>query len=145
MMACSPWAVRLWLPSPAPVFTALSIPCRQGTARAPVGRADITLRGYCYRIRRREWRRRHDGVAAFCQRIEHVRRKARLDIDFVGLPLMMQARRADRLVDRQMKVDRIHDDLEHRADDAAAAGRAGDEKRLAVLEHDGWSHRGERP
>ncbi len=35
--------------------------------------------------------------------------------------------------------------MQHRGGDPAAARRAGDEKRLAVLEHDGWRHRRQRP
>ena len=39
----------------------------------------------------------------------------------------------------------LTDDLQHRGDDAAAAGRAGDQERLAVLEHDRRRHRRQRP
>src|SRR6516162_6555878 len=57
---------------------------------------------------------------------------------------MMEARLGDRVRDRQLAVDDVDDHLQHCGNDSAAAGRAGDEKRLAVLEHDGGRHRRER-
>ena len=62
----------------------------------------------------------------------------------VGRPLMMDARRRHCLGDRQPTIDHVAHDLQHRGDDAAAAGRAGHQERLAVLEHDGRRHRGQR-
>ena len=56
---------------------------------------------------------------------------------------MVEARLGDRVRDRELAVDDVDDHLQHRGDDAAAAGGAGDEKRLAVLEHDGRRHRRE--
>ncbi len=57
---------------------------------------------------------------------------------------MVHPRRRDRLGDRLLEVDRVHQHLQHRRDDAAAAGRAGDENGRPVLEHDGRRHRGQR-
>ena len=84
-------------------------------------------------------------MAAFCQGIEHVRLNSRLDVDLIGLPLIVDAGRADRLAERHMKVEHVHDHLQHGTDDPAAARRTGDQQRLAVFQDDGRRHRRQRP
>src|SRR6188508_2417348 len=83
---------------------AASIPRRERTARAPVSNTDIAIRRDFNGIRRAVGRCRHDMVAAPCQGLEHLRRKSRLDIDLVGLPLVVKTGSADGLVNRHMKV-----------------------------------------
>src|SRR5262249_53584106 len=98
-----------WTPK-ALEATARSVSGGKQAACAPVGRANITVGSDLDRVRRRlRWRRRH-LVAALDQAFEDLGADARLDIKLVRLPLVMYARRADRLIDRQIEVDHIGDD-----------------------------------
>jgi len=68
-----------------------------------------------------------------------------LDPDFVGQPLMVQPRCRHRRGDIHMVIEHVDDHLQHRRNDAAAAGRTRHQHRLAVLQHDGWRHRRQGP
>src|SRR6188508_792151 len=94
------------------IYAAL-IPRRERTARAPVSSTDIAIRRDFNGIRRAVGRCRHDIMATLCQGLEHFGRKSRLDVDLVRLPLVVKTGSADGLVDRHMKVDCVHDDLQH--------------------------------
>jgi hypothetical protein len=85
------------------------------------------------------------GVAERFELPDRVLGKAGLRRHHVGQPLIVHARRAHRLGDVLVKIDRIEDHLQHDGDDAAAAGRSGDQPRFAVLEHDRRAHGRERP
>ena len=67
------------------------------------------------------------------------------DPHFIRQPLMMQARGCDGGGDVHVVVEHVDDHLQHRGDDAAAAGRARHQHRLAVFQHDGRRHRRQRP
>ena len=84
-------------------------------------------------------------MAELLEAAHRVSRHRLLGHDLVRQPLVMDARRGDRGGDVHAEIDRVEDHLQRRRDDAAAAGRAGDEIRLAGLEHDRRRHRGERP
>lgn len=116
------------------------ISCRQRTSSASVGRANITVHRDSDGIGRGLWWCRHHIVTAPRQRIKDVRRDTRFDGNFIRLPLMMQTRRADCLVDRHLEIDCVHNHLQYRRNNTAAAGGAGDKDRPAVLQHDGRSH-----
>ncbi len=62
-----------------------------------------------------------------------------------GQPLLVEARRVDRLLHGHVVVDDVDDRVQHRGDDPAAARRADDHHRPAVLADDGRAHRAERP
>src|SRR5665213_4627092 len=86
-----------------------SIPSGQCTAGAAVGSADIALRCNLDGIRRSARRARHYIVPARLQGGNLIGRKAGFDRYLVRLPLMMQARRLDRLVDRHVEIDDVDD------------------------------------
>ena len=69
---------------------------------------------------------------------------AAFDAHVIRHPLMVHARRGHRGGDIHLVVDHVDDHLRHRRNDAAAAGCARDQHRLAVLQHDGRRHRRQR-
>ena len=73
------------------------------------------------------------------------RERHRLDEDLVGQPLVMDARRVDRLLHVHAVVDDVEDRLDRDRDDARAAWAADHHEQLAVLRDDGRAHRGQRP
>ncbi len=79
------------------------------------------------------------------ERRQRVVSKAALDPHFIRQPLMVQTGCIDRGGDVHAIIEHIDDHLEHRGDDAAAAGRARHQNRLVVLQHNGRRHRGQRP
>ncbi len=84
-------------------------------------------------------------MTTLLERPRPLRRKCALHQHLVGHPLVMQARRGHRIGDAELAVDHVADHLHHGRDDAAAAGRAGDDVGIAVLEHDGRRHRRQWP
>src|ERR1700730_491096 len=80
-------------------------------------------------------------VAHFGERLDGVGgQTGPLEIDFVGPPLMMKSRRVHRLLRGHAVVYDIHNRLEHRSDDARAAGAAEGENDPAVLLDQGRGH-----
>src|SRR5438105_3762682 len=85
-------------------------------------------------------------VAAFGEFGEHRRGKsASLVKQRVGQPLLVKARRRDRLVRREAEIDDPGQGFEHRGDDARASRAAENEDGPAVLFDDCRGHRGQRP
>src|SRR6476659_10867452 len=66
--------------------TARSVSGGERAARAPVGRANVTVGSDLDRVRRRLRRRRHHLVAALDQAFEDLGADARLDVKLVRLP-----------------------------------------------------------
>ncbi len=67
------------------------------------------------------------------------------EVQFVGLPLMVEARRIDGVLDIHVEVDHVEQYLQHRRDDPRTSWRAENHERLAVAHHDGGRHGRERP
>ena len=89
--------------------------------------------------------RRTELVALAFQDLAGVRRQREvLDVGQVRQPLLVEARHVDGFLRVHAVVDGVDHGLQHGGDDAAAAGRAHHDHRLAVLGDDGRAHRGQR-
>src|SRR5258705_4896564 len=79
--------------------------------------------------------KRSPSVAVYAQRLE---------LDSIRHPLMMEARRIDRLLNVHSEVDYVHDHLQHRVDDRRTAGASDCKPYLAIFQNDCRSHRRKR-
>jgi len=77
------------------------------------------------------------------QQPDRVNGQAPLHAQFIGMQLMMDTHGLARLRRVHAVVDHVGDDLQHRRDDARAAGRAGDDVQFTVAKHHGRAHRGQ--
>ncbi|KMQ82273.1 hypothetical protein RF55_23583, partial [Lasius niger] len=76
----------------------------------------------------------------------HLRpQQTRLDLDQIGIPLVMQPRCIDGLLDVHPELGDVEDALQRGGNDGGAARTAGDEIRFALLQDDRRRHRAERP
>ena len=75
-----------------------------------------------------------------------VRREAHLlQLDLIGQPLIMEARRIHRLLNVQSVIHHAHQHIGDGSDDRGAALSAENQEELAAFEHDGRRHGGQRP
>ena len=87
-----------------------------------------------------------ERVAHLGQHPARVRaQRERLDERRLRQPLLVDPRRVDGFLEIHPVVDRVEDHLQDDGDDAAAAGRADHQYRLAVARDDRRRHRGQRP
>src|ERR1700674_2161464 len=75
-----------------------------------------------------------DAVSGFLEQSNRVRRNAALDIEAVGLPLMVDAGKIDGVLQVHTEIDDVQHHLQDGSDDAGAAGSAQGDKRLAVFQ-----------
>src|SRR6266404_297320 len=68
----------------------------------------------------------------------------RLELNSIRHPLMMKARRVDRLLDIHAEVDHVHDHLQNCVDDCRAAGAPNREPDVSIFQHYRRSHRRKR-
>ena len=84
-------------------------------------------------------------MAAALQLANRIRAEAGLELDNIRQPLMMHSRCTRGDTDIHLVVDHVHDHLQHRRYDPAAARAARCEHGSAVLEHHRRRHRAQRP
>ncbi len=85
-----------------------------------------------------------DGLAGLRQCGDGVGRRVGVEVDLVGLPLVMEAGGGDGLLQRLVELHDVQQDLEGGGDDARSAGRTEGEHGAAVLEDDGGGHARQR-
>src|SRR5208282_51451 len=83
-------------------------------------------------------------VALGTENIHCIGRQAVFDENSIGEPLMMKPGRVDGFLNVKREIDNADEDVGNGSYDGGAAGRAENEEELAVFEHDGRRHGGER-
>src|SRR5437868_6705532 len=76
--------------------------------------------------------------------IPSIGREAVFDENLIGEPLMMKPRRVDSFLDIEGEIDNADQNVGNNCDDPGAAGRAENQKKFAVFQHDSRSHGGKR-
>src|SRR5271169_1359850 len=78
------------------------------------------------------------------ENIHCIGREAVFDENLIGEPLMMKPGRVDGFLNVERKIDDADEDVCDGGNDLGTAGRAENQKELAVFEHDGGCHGRER-
>src|ERR1700686_5498712 len=83
-------------------------------------------------------------VSPGTKNIHCIGRKAVFDENLIGEPLMMKPGRVDGLLDIKREIDNADQNVGNNRDDPGAAGRAENQKELAVFKRNSRSHGRER-
>src|ERR1700686_3004088 len=78
------------------------------------------------------------------QNIHCIGREAVFDENLIGEPLMMKPGCVDSFLDIEGEIDNADQNVGNNCDDPGAAGRAENQKKFAVFQHDSRGHGGER-
>src|SRR6266478_4290927 len=81
-----------------------------------------------------------DVIAGLFKQSNRVRRKTALDIETVGLPLMVDAGKIDGVLQIHTEIDDAQYHLQDGGNDARSSRSAENEKRLAIFQDDGGNH-----